>query len=350
MSTQPGETKRPFRQEIAEKCLQLNIPFEATLELTYRCNLRCAHCYVDLVENDELSFEEWKGVLDQLKAAGTMFLMLTGGEIMVRSDFLDIVNYARRSGFFIDFLSNCTLITPDIVRAIAEMKTRALGTSLYGATAATHDSVTGVPGSFERTLEGIRLLVSAGVATTVQTVAMKANVNELAQIEELVQSLGARPKIGTGMAHSKTGSDFPLQLEPGEEDLMNCGWQQHTTGSTEDYDFLLCKAGKGVCSVSPRGDIFPCIMFPLKLGNLREKSFDAIWRLEPRAELRYLRSMGRSDLYVCRSCELSSYCERCTGSAYLESGQKEIDGPSPSACRQARKRWRLTQPKEVITK
>jgi radical SAM protein with 4Fe4S-binding SPASM domain len=86
-------------------------------------------------------------------------------------------------------------------------------------------------------------------------------------------------------------------------------------------------------------------MFPLKLGNLRESSFESLWRLEPRAELRYLRSMGRENLYACQACELSSYCVRCTGSAYIETGR--IEGPVPSACRQAKMRWRLNHIGEV---
>ena len=315
------------------------------LELTYRCNLRCSHCYIDLAEPNELSFEEWKEVLSQLKEAGAIYLLFTGGEIMVRNDFLDIATYARRNGFFIGLLTNCTLVTPAISRAIAELRPFAIGTSLYGATASTHESVTRVSGSFHKALEGIQLLIAAGVVPTVQTTVMQANVQELPQIEELVESLGARADINVGMAPSKTGSDFPFQYEPGIEGLLNCGWQPETPDPSEEQGPQLCKAGKAICSVSPHGDVFPCIMFPMRLGNIRQSSFDSIWRLEPCAELRYLRSMRRSDLYACNGCELSAYCQRCTGSAYIESGR--ADGPSSSACRQAQLRWRLTQAREV---
>jgi radical SAM protein with 4Fe4S-binding SPASM domain len=332
-------------QEITAKCARLNIPLQVALELTYRCNLGCSHCYVDLDKTDELTLAEWKDVLAQLKTAGTMYLLLTGGELMIRTDFLDIATYARRNGFILGLLTNCSLITPAISQAIAELKPFAIATSLYGATATTHEAVTQVVGSFQRTLEGIKLLISAGLVPTVQVMAMKTNVTELSQIKDLVENLGARVRINIGMAPSKMGADFPFQYEPGADELVGCGWQPDTPDETGYTGPQLCKAGKAMCSISPQGDVFPCLMFPLKLGNLRQSTFDTIWRLEPHAELRYLRSMRRSDLHTCNQCELSAYCQRCIGIAYLESGR--IDDPSPSACRQAQTRWRLTQAAEV---
>lgn len=337
--TQPSEIQHPLMQEVMKKCSGLNIPIQVALELTYRCNLQCAHCYIDISEADELTLEEWKGVLDQLKAAGTMYIALTGGEIMVRQDFLDIATYARRNGFLISFMTNCTLVTPYLSRAIAELQPFTVGTSLYGATAATHEAVTRVSGSFQRTLAGIKLFVDAGLIPTVQTIAMKTNIAELSQMKEVVESVGATVHIEVGMAPSKTGALFPFQYEPVAEDLLDCRWLVHASDRINNAEPQLCRAGKSYCSISPEGNVFPCLMFPMKLGNLRQSSFESVWRLEPRAELRYLRSMRRSDLYACNGCELVAYCDRCTGSAYLESGR--ADGPSPSACRQAEMRWRL---------
>jgi radical SAM protein with 4Fe4S-binding SPASM domain len=333
-------------QEMVTKCSHLNIPAQAVLELTYRCNLHCVHCYVDVDEHDELTLEEWKGVIDQLKAAGTIYLLFTGGEIMVRDDFLEIATYARRSGFFVGMLTNCSLITADIAQDIAELKPFSITTSLYGASAATHELVTRVIGSFERTLEGIKSLANRGMAPLVQTLVMKSNLTELAQIEKLVKSLGAEVSIDIGIAPSKTGATFPFQCEPSDEELLRCGWRPAIPSEVQDNGQGLCKAGKAMCSVSPNGNVFPCPMFPMKLGNLKQSSFDMIWRLEPCAELRYLRSMRRTDLYACSQCHLTEYCQRCTGIAYVESGRP--DGLSSSACRQAETRRRLSQAAEVI--
>ncbi len=333
-------------QEVIAKCSRLNIPAQTILELTYRCNLSCAHCYVDVDEPDEMTLGEWKGVIDQLKGAGTIYLLLTGGEIMMRADFLEIAAYARHCGFIPGLMTNCTLLTPSMAQDIAELKPYSITTSLYGASAVTHDSVTRVAGSYERTLEGISLLVERGLAPLVQTVIMKYNLSELEEIQRLVTSLGARPRLSMGIAPSKTGADFPLHCEPDVEELVECGWRPDAPGDIHRNGQSLCKAGKAMCSVSPNGDVFPCTIFQLRLGNLRESSFDKIWRLEPCAELRYLRSMRRTDLYACNQCHLAADCRRCAGIAYLESGRP--DGPSSSACRQAQMRRRLNQAAEVI--
>lgn len=345
MSIQPNKLERPLLDEMAAKCSHLNIPLQAQLELTYRCNLRCSHCYVDVVEPDEMSFEEWCEVLSQLKALGTIYLLLTGGEILLRTDLLDIIRYARSNGFLVGIITNCSLVTSEIAQALSALRIMSIVTSLHGATAASHDRITKVPGSFQKTLQGIQSLVKAGLIPSVQTMAMKNNTAELLQIKELVESLGAQSRIGIEMIPGKSGSNHPSQYEPEVEDLLNSGWQPDIHSWSKSQSSQLCEAGKAVCAVSPRGDVSPCISFPLKLGNLREQSLNSMWHLKPCTELRYLRSMRRSDLLACSECEYRAYCQRCTGSAYLESGR--IDGPSPSACRQAQMRWQLSLAEEV---
>jgi MoaA/NifB/PqqE/SkfB family radical SAM enzyme len=261
--TSPGSgAQRLLMREVNAKFARLNTPIQATVELTYRCNLRCGHCFVDREETDELTLEEWQDIFPQLREAGIIFLCFTGGEVLLRPDFLDLAFQARRDGFIVGLLTNCTLITPDIARAIAEMKPFLVATSLYGAKAATHESVTMVPGSFEHTLRGIQLLVDAGLVPTVHIAIMKNNLVELPQIVELVEGQGAKAAVSFGMVPSKTGSEYPCHYEPGFEGLFGCGVSPENLGSTELLGQLLCRAGKSICAISPQGDIYPCIMFP----------------------------------------------------------------------------------------
>ena len=345
MIEQVNNTPRYLLRNVMEKCARLNIPTQAILELTYRCNLHCVHCYVDISEPDELTADEWKNVIDQLKSAGVISLLLTGGEVLLREDFLDILSYAKRSKFFISLATNGALIDSDMAHDIVKLKPSAISISLYGASAMTHEAVTNVSGSFEKTLEGIRALVACGIKPLVQTVVMKSNVNELEHIDRLVTNLGADINIDTVISPTKTGAEFPFRFETTCEELINCGWLPERFSKLSDDGHGLCKAGKSLLSVAPNGDVFPCNVFPIKLGNLRQANIDKIWHLEPCAELRYLRSMRRADLYACEKCELSVYCQRCPGIAYIETGR--LDGPSTSACRQAETRRRLYQAAEV---
>ena len=344
MTEAANPTKKHLIDDVIDQCARLNIPTQAILELTYRCNLHCIHCYVDVDEPDELTTEEWKNVIDELKSAGVISLLITGGEVMVREDFLNIITYARRSGFFISLSTNCTLIDTVIAREIAKLKPFIVNTSLYGASASTHEAVTRVAGSFNSTLKGINTFVACGLKPLVQTLVMKSNINELEQIKRLVTGLGAEINIDIGISPTKTGANFPFEFEPTQEELLRCSWQPEINLNKGQG---LCKAGKSTLSIAPNGDVFPCCVFPLKLGNLRQTNLDKIWHIEPCAELRYLRSMRRDDLYTCNKCELSVYCQRCPGIAYTESGR--LDGPSFSACRQAEARRRLYQATEVKT-
>jgi radical SAM protein with 4Fe4S-binding SPASM domain len=151
--------------------------------------------------------------------------------------------------------------------------------------------------------------------------------------------------VNFAMAPSKTVSTHPFEYEAGYEALLCSGWKPDQPGFDKTEMPQLCKAGKSSCSVSPDGCVYPCIMMPLKLGSLKESSFESLWHIEPCAELRYLRSMRRSDLYACYDCELRAFCQRCAGVAYIESG--ELNGPGTSACRQALMRWQLIQAEEV---
>jgi AdoMet-dependent heme synthase len=333
--------ERPLRQQVMSKAAQSTIPFHVVMELTYRCNERCVHCYVDVSEKDELSQAEWQRVLDELEAAGTAYITFTGGEILVRKDLLEIAGYARRKGFFITLMTNASLITPDIAQEIARVRPFAVVISLYGAKAATHDAVTRLSGSFQRTTEGLKHLVRAGLTPFVQIISMTINSAEITEAAKLVRDIGAIASIKTGMTPSKSGAGYPFRYEIPAVDCLQPSPTIDTNGPS------LCKAGRGICSISPQGNVSPCIMFPLKLGNLKQSSFDSIWRLEPCVELRYLRSMGRSDLTACRNCRVRVYCHRCTGNAYLASGR--LDSPDPNACRMAEEqtRWWLNEIPEV---
>ena len=82
-------------QEMNQRALDLGVPLSAHIDLTFRCNERCIHCYLDHEDYGEMTTAEIKGVLDQLAEAGTFFLTLSGGEILLRKDFFEILEYAR---------------------------------------------------------------------------------------------------------------------------------------------------------------------------------------------------------------------------------------------------------------
>lgn len=328
-----------------------NVPLSVNFELTYRCNLRCSHCYVVDRGEKELKFNEVTGILDQLAAEKCLFLTLTGGEALLREDFLDIANYSHKKGFALKIFTNGTLINESAVRDLAGLKPLKVGISIYGADAATHDRLTGVPGSFKRSLRALRLLNKHGVFTIVKCLLMKENVAQLEKMEKLAREMGATFEFDPIVTPRNDGNRDPLKHQIDEADLHRLLSQetevpgkinQRVRPSTES---AICGAGRDSCNISPGGEVYPCVALPMPLGNLRQQSLFDIWR---GAEALKLRKFNFTDLYKCISCPDLEYCTRCWGLAAVESGDHL--GPAEINCRIARIRHRISDEHTVGVK
>jgi len=320
-----------------------NIPLSVLFELTYRCNLNCGHCYQVDRGSEELCFSEVTGIIDQLAAENCLFLTLSGGEVFVREDFFDIARYALKKGFALKVFSNGTLIDESVAHELACLHPLEVGVSIYGADAATHDQFTGMPGSFHRSVNALKQLKHQGVLTVVKCLLMKENIIQIGGIKALAKEVGAILQFDPIVVPKIDGNRDPLQHELTDTDL-------HRFFSLEIAEPnpakepnprlsqpIICRAGRDLCCISPRGDIYPCMAFPITLGNLRKQSFAEIWR---GVEAEKLRKLTPSDLHECVSCPDLNYCTRCWGLAAVESG--DLLGPSQINCRIARIRHRIS--------
>jgi len=320
-----------------------NVPLSVLFELTYRCNLYCEHCYQVDRGSEELSFSEITDIMDQLAAESCLFLTLSGGEVFVREDFFDIARYAVKRGFALKVFSNGTLINESVAHELALLHPLEVGVSIYGSDAATHDQFTGVPGSFHRSVNALKLLKHQGVLTVVKCLLMKENINHIEGIKALAQEVGAILQFDPIVAPKIDGNREPLQHELSDADLHRFFSLEiaEPQKAKEPNPWLsqpiICRAGRDLCCISPRGDVYPCVEFPFALGNLRKQNFVEIWR---GAEAERLRKLTPSDLHECVSCPDLNYCTRCWGLAFVESGK--LLGPSQINCRIARIRHRIS--------
>lgn len=325
-------------EELKAKCMERNIPFTIQFKLTNRCNLSCKHCYRVPEKREELSYREICNLLDELQEMGTFYLVFTGGEALVRSDFFQIAEYARKKGFLLILMTNGTLITDEEIDKIAALKFLRIEISLLGATPNTHDSITRVPGSFARTIRAIELLKALNLKILMKTTLMSLNVSEYQEITSLAERLEVHSKVEPWVVPKSNGSREPLkyQLSLDEMRLHLCNDLEISCLLKVDEAHSgpkICNAGRVLCAISPYGDLFPCVLMPLKLGNLRKNSFEEIWK-SSNNELRRIRSVTESDLRTCSVCDLASFCNRCPGVAYMETG--DLLAPSPSACQFAK--------------
>ncbi len=180
-----------FAQRILSPEKYERIPLSGSIEVTSRCNLRCVHCYISCPMNDpsaiskELNLESLKNIIDQIVDEGCLWLLITGGEPFVRADFLDFYVYARKKGLFITLFTNGTLINNSIADKLAEFGPSLLEITLYGRTEKTFESVTRVPGSYRRCMQGIELLMARGINLGLKTMIITLNKHELWEMKKI---------------------------------------------------------------------------------------------------------------------------------------------------------------------
>lgn len=340
------DSQQDYYEEIVRKITARNILYAAELELTYKCNLRCAHCYiVPGSTRRELTLEEWKLILDQLVAEGCLLLLFTGGEILTRSDFFDIAVYARKKGFGLVLFTNGTLITPDIADRIRDLYPRAVGISIYGATATTHEAITQIPGSFEESITALKLLRKGGIRTQFKSPLMRRTVGEYDQMRVLAEDLGAEFRYDTIILPKRDGSMSSLGYQLTDDEVRHI-LRKHVSEVSEEIqraDAPLCGAGVASASINPYGEVSACIRFNnfgVKAGNLMRESLSHIWKNSELFSM--LRSATFSGLHECADCDLVPYCAYCPALALMDGG--DFPGPSKVLCRLARIR------KEVVVK
>lgn len=329
-------------QEMGARALKLGMPLSVQLDLTFRCNERCIHCYLDHEDHGEMTTAEIRDLLDQLAAAGVFFLNLSGGEIFMRKDLFEIVAYARKLQFSVKLKTNAVMVREKKAARIAELGVESVQISLYSHKPEVHDEITKLPGSFKRTMEGARLLKQHGVKVSFANVLMKHNVDDYPQVQALAAELGVGYNVDATITPMMDGDRSILALNVDAGKLEGIFRDASLTGGSTEafcapppgpmpeadaYDTLPCSAGHTAAYVSPYGEVFPCVQFPYRVGNIREQKFIDIWRDSP--QLKEVRSISVGDLQGCSSCVHGGSCTRCPGLAYLEGNMR---GPSVQDC------------------
>ena len=328
-------------QEMGARALKLGVPLSVQMDVTYRCNERCVHCYLDHDDHGEMTTAEIKNVLDQLAEAGVFFLIFSGGEVFMRMDFFELVEYARSLMFCVKLKSNAFMIGEEEADRLAAAHLDSVQVSIYSHRPEVHDAITLLPRSLERSIAGIRRLRDRGVKVILANVLMRPNFQDYAGVKALAKELGAEFTIDPTITPMMDGDRSILSLGIEQEELQQVFRDEGLVGNVDEFcappagpmaeadamDTLPCSAGHSACYISPYGDLYPCVQFPLPSGNVRRSKFLDIWRHSP--ELNEVRTITISDLQGCSQCVHGSSCTRCPGLAYMEGNMR---GPSIQDC------------------
>jgi radical SAM protein with 4Fe4S-binding SPASM domain len=325
--------------EMVGKALKLGIPLSVQLDLTYRCNERCVHCYLDHDDHGEMTTAEIKNLLDQMADAGVFYLTISGGEILMRRDFFEILEHARARTFCVKLKTNGVLIRKKEAERIRSLGVESIQVSIYSHRPEVHDAITKRPGSLKQSIDAIRLLRGHGIHIIMANVLMVQNVHDYSGVKALAAELGAQFIIDPTITPMMDGDRSVLSLNVDEAALREVFQNEDLVGNVEEFcappqgadedalNSLPCSAGHTACYVSPYGDVYPCVQFPLPSGNVRRTKFVDIWRYSP--QLNEVRSIRLRDMPTCSQCTHGGTCTRCPGLAFLEGNMR---GPSYQDC------------------
>ncbi len=332
-----------FSRRIHDHAADHELVIKAQLELTYRCNLHCRHCYTDPYNNRddvhrELTTAEIERLLVEMRELGIVWLNLTGGDIFMHPQFFEIYESAYRKGFLLQLYTNGTLFTRAIVERLAQMPPFTIDVSVHTVNEARFDWFTQVPGSFRAFLRGLELMRQSTLPLTFKTKIMNWNQDELADIQAFVESFGQTFGYTSSLSPRLNGDCSSLDHRIPPDDLAKLTGMNATSallepacdgvpveGPAADRLFR-CGCGTDTIHISAWGELGTCTLQYEHRASLRHFSLrDAIHHVF--TATRAARYNGDSP---CRRCHVLEFCEKKPSDARWECASAEA--PIPYAC------------------
>lgn len=338
-------TYSKFSQSVHKRYFGKRTPANVSVELTRRCPLDCLHCYNNLPMNDaaarsqELTFEEHCRLLDELVDAGCLWLTYTGGEIFARRDFLDIYTEAKKRGFLVTLFTNGTMITPRIADHLAEWRPFSIEITLYGATKETYEALTQIPGSYIKSMNGIRLLLERKLPLKLKTVPTSINKHEVYEMKRMAEEeFHVEFKFDPLVNPRIDCSQSPLAVRLSAEEVVALDYfdpkrkkeyqrllddeRAAAATNTENPDAnhrYFCGGGNNGCAIDPTGLMTICVISHQQGYDIRQGSFREGWE----GRLLEIRNQERTRETKCDRCQIRTLCAMCPANGELENGDPE---------------------------
>lgn len=359
-----------YEKYLIERAACKNIPLNASLELLPVCNMNCDMCYVRL-SREEMKrqgrlrrADEWLALADQMKAAGTLFILLTGGEPLLYPGFREIYMGLRKMGMILTVNTNGTLLNEEWADFFAHYPPRRVNITLYGADEEAYRKLCHYPGGFEKTVQAIRLLRERNVDVKINGSLVKANRRDIKKIVNIAEKLDTAVNIDTYMypavRERYSSFDQESRLLPEEaaqgrmeflravltkDNYLDAAKEKVTIVSETQSGERMpgemqCQAGRSSFTVNWQGFMRPCVMMTEPSLPVFSMDFMTAWRQmsEKTAQIRLSSK--------CSTCRLRRICQNCAACARLETGH--CGGVPEYMCRYTEETLRLS--KEVLEK
>lgn len=311
-------------------------PNMCQFELTFSCDFHCLYCYSDCYNNPahikkELSTKQIKLILDKVYNAGCLWLCLTGGDPLKRKDFLEIYSYAKEKGFIINLFTNAYSLTEEIADFFKKRPPFAVELTLNAITKKTFEEISQIPGSYEKTMDGINMFVKRKIPLKIKMMLIKKNIKELPRIEKLAKRLGLEFGSSPFIFARLNKDAIPCSLRVSPEEAWNIISKDNLNRKDENclYDrknqklndcLFRCAVGGGDgVYIDPYGQMVlcSCLREP-SVDLLKQDIKDGLFELFPQMSEKTF-----ADGSPCQSCGIRDLCFSCPGKAFLEKGNME---------------------------
>lgn len=302
------------------------------IEITSTCNERCIHCYIPHEQKiNYLPYSDIKNILSQLSDMGCISITLSGGEVFTHPDILKILQLLQEFDFSISILSNLTLLTDEAIQLLKKIDIDKIHVSVYSLNSETHDFITKLSGSLEKTLSNIRKCLNHDIPIKISCPTMKANYKDFEEL--LLWGNENNIQVLTDyniMARSDNSTDN-LEQRLSETEAATVikaiikndkSYQKLISGKENkkmkiDSAAPICHVGRDKICISSTGNFYPCPGWhEMVVGNVRENSLLSVWRNSEK--LNWLRSLKRSDITKCIECVNKDFCLLCIQRNYNE--------------------------------
>ena len=329
-----------------------HFPLSGQLEITYRCNLNCIHCYCKDSEDKkkELSTSGSKKIIDELYNNGCLNLCFSGGEPLIREDFFELYSYAKQKGFIITIFTNGQAFTQELIDYLAKCTPFCIEITLNGITNETYESITQVPGSFSNIIKILKAIAKAKLLLIIKSNCLKENKHEIGKIKAFTEELLGKPrqhkyyfKFDPMIYPRLNGDNSPCQHRLSFTELKEVKkqdpdiWAEYQSGLHSDLPDLerdknfiyRCNSWMSNFFISPYGRLKFCEFSEKFSVNLRDTSLiEGFYKIFPQILKEKFKTDSR-----CRDCSLRPFCHHCPARAYLEVGDEEA--PVPYYCQLA---------------
>lgn len=352
--TQDGNEATRFVEDMNSWLYENGFMSSLFFELTYRCNLKCIHCYNPKHMADvEIPLEKAKEIIDDAYDLGCISVTLSGGESTTYRNFLKLAEYVRSKHMMLEVFTNGQHLANNDkdYRTLVSIYPHKVGISLYSMDEDKHEKVTSVKGSYQKTIDVIKRLREDGILVQIKNFLLGFTCRDCLAVKEFGKSINAIVTADISLIPTIEGDHKTLQYALDEEDLFELfsnpdspiyiGSEPYLFDVTEHKDESLCFGGfSGIC-VSPELEVHVCTSLPMSLGNLKNESLTSIWedagKKQENSKLFQWRKKTFEDLKECYKESYCRFCRYCAGMGYLENGYLKR---SDVLCKQAKAKER----------